>query len=64
MQIYTERFTLRLSPRDVKILAELAQAMDRTESDALRSLARKEYEAMKNQPGQQTTQPTKDMELA
>lgn len=58
MQKYTESFTLRLTPRDVKILAELARVMNRTGSDTLRSLTRREYAAMLARETEHNNQPT------
>ena len=40
----TENFSIRLTPRDLKIFEELAHIMDRNVSDTLRALLHKEYE--------------------
>ena len=43
----TERFTLRLSPQDKENFEYLARELKRTESDALRIIAREIVAAMK-----------------
>ena len=47
MILKTKRFTLRLSPQDREIFACLAAQLQRTESDALRVVAREKVAAMK-----------------
>jgi hypothetical protein len=43
----SERFTMRLSPQDKQIFAELAAQLHRTESDAIRIVTREFVAAMK-----------------
>jgi hypothetical protein len=58
MMTQTETFTMRISPYERAILADLAQHLNRSQSDTLRAIMREVWSAMKDEEIAASSQPT------